>query len=44
MSGRPPVPPDNGSYLVAAYILSGVIYLGYAVSLVMRARGERRGK
>ena len=36
------MPPDNGSYLVAAYILSGVIYLGYAVSLVVRAREARR--
>jgi hypothetical protein len=36
------VPPDNGSYLVAAYILSGAIYLGYAVWLVVQARAERR--
>lgn len=36
------MPPDNGSYLVAAYILSGVIYLGYAVSLMVRARAERK--
>lgn len=32
--------PDNGSYMIAAYIAAGVIYLSYAVSLVLRARKE----
>jgi hypothetical protein len=32
--------PDNGGYMVAAYIVVGVIYLGYALSLVVRARKE----
>lgn len=32
------MPPDNGSYAVIAYILAGVIYVGYALSLLVRAR------
>ncbi len=32
--------PDNGSFMIAAYIVVGVIYFGYAVSLVLRARKE----
>ena len=31
------MPPDNGQYLIAAYIVAGGIYLGYAVSLILRA-------
>ena len=31
------MPPDNGSYMIAAYIVVGVIYLGYAISLAVRA-------
>ena len=34
------MPPDNGRYLVAAYIVAGVIYLGYAGWLWLRAKGE----
>ena len=30
--------PDNGQYLVAAYIVAGVIYLAYAMRLIARAR------
>ena len=32
------MPPDNAGYMVAAYIVAGVVYLGYAVSLWRRAR------
>jgi hypothetical protein len=32
------MPPDNGPYLIAAYIVAGVIYLGYAVKLISEAR------
>jgi hypothetical protein len=30
--------PQNGGFLVAAYVVAGVIYLGYAVSLWARAQ------
>jgi hypothetical protein len=30
--------PDNGSYMVAAYLLTAVILLGYVISLVRRSR------
>lgn len=32
--------PDNGQYMVAAYIVAGAIYLIYALSLWIRARRE----
>jgi hypothetical protein len=38
------MPPENGQYLIAAYIVAGVIYLSYAVALVLRARRVRREK
>jgi len=38
------MPPDNGPYMVAAYVVAGLIYTGYVVSLVLRARQVRRGK
>jgi hypothetical protein len=31
------MPPDNGGYMVAAYVLTAVILLGYAVGLWRRA-------
>jgi hypothetical protein len=34
------MPPDNGQYLTAAYIVAGVIYLAYAVRLILRARRQ----
>jgi hypothetical protein len=37
-----PETPLNGGYLVAAYIVAAVIYLGYTASLWMRARGGPR--
>jgi hypothetical protein len=36
------MPPDNGHYLVAAYVVAGLIYLSYAVSLVRRAGKTRK--
>jgi hypothetical protein len=30
--------PDNGGYLYAAYIVAGIIYLGYTISLLRQAR------
>ena len=32
------MPPDNGDYMVAAYVVTAVILVGYAVMLVRRAR------
>ena len=37
-----PMPPDNGAFMVAAYIVTGVIVLGYVVTLWFRVRAERR--
>jgi CcmD family protein len=34
--------PDNGGYMVAAYVIVAVLVLGYAVSLVRRARKALR--
>lgn len=30
--------PDNGVYMVAAYVIAAVVVLGYALSLVIRTR------
>ena len=35
--------PQNGGFLVAAYLVAAVIYLGYTVSLWARARRALRG-
>lgn len=32
------MPPDNGGFLIAAYVAGGTIYLGYAILLWRRAR------
>lgn len=32
-------PPSNGEYLVAAYVVTTVILVGYFVSLWRRAKG-----
>jgi hypothetical protein len=32
------MPPDNGGYMVAAYVLTAVILVGYAVGLWRRAK------
>ncbi|HEU5170490.1 MAG TPA: hypothetical protein VFU46_08125 [Gemmatimonadales bacterium] len=34
----PPSPPDNGAYMVAAYIVTAVILVVYAAMLWRRAR------
>ena len=31
------MPPDNGAYMVAGYVVTAVILAGYAVSLWRRA-------
>jgi hypothetical protein len=36
------MPPDNGAFMVAAYVVTAVIVVGYAVSLALRIREERR--
>jgi hypothetical protein len=33
--------PDNAGYMVAAYVLAALIYLGYVGGLVVRARRLR---
>jgi hypothetical protein len=40
------MPPENGGYMVAAYVVTAVILVGYAVMLVRRARRavDRVGK
>ena len=32
------MPPDNAGYMVAAYVVTAVILVGYAVGLFTRAR------
>jgi hypothetical protein len=34
--------PDNGGYMVAAYLIVTVVVLGYAMSLLRRARKALR--
>jgi hypothetical protein len=34
----PPDTPSNSEYMVAAYVVTGVIYLVYALSLWIRVR------
>jgi hypothetical protein len=34
--------PENGNYMIAAYVLVGVILTGYALSLYLRARRSLR--
>ena len=35
------MPPDNGQYMIAGYVVVSLIYLGYAVSLIVRAKREK---
>ncbi|HET8648539.1 MAG TPA: hypothetical protein VFL95_00740 [Gemmatimonadales bacterium] len=37
----PTEPPPTGGYMVAAYIVAAVIYLGYTISLWKRAAAAR---
>jgi hypothetical protein len=34
----PPETPNNGEYMIAAYVITGAIYLLYALSLWIRVR------
>ncbi len=34
--------PENGNYMIAAYIMGGVILVGYALSLYLRTRRSLR--
>jgi hypothetical protein len=34
--------PQNGGYMIAAYVITGVIVVSYAVSLYLRARRALR--
>jgi len=36
------MPPDNGAFMVAAYVVAAVLVVAYAVSLALRIREERR--
>jgi hypothetical protein len=36
------MPPENTGFMVAAYVIAAVIVVGYAVSLLVRIRGQRR--
>jgi len=33
--------PDNSGYMIAAYVVAGVIYLGYTLSLIRRTLHRR---
>ena len=35
-------PPQNGGYMITAYIVAGVILIGYTLSLYLRARRSLR--
>lgn len=35
-------PPDNGGYMIAAYLIVAIVILGYAVSLIRRSRAALR--
>lgn len=36
--------PQNGGYMVAAYVVTAVIYVAYAVSLVVRVRRMKKSQ
>ncbi|MGH7589842.1 MAG: hypothetical protein ACREOE_10735 [Gemmatimonadales bacterium] len=36
--------PQNGGFMVAGYVVTGVILLGYTVSLWLRGRKVARGR
>lgn len=33
--------PDNSGYMIAAYVVAGALYFGYAAFLIMRGRSLR---
>jgi hypothetical protein len=38
----PETVPQNGGYMIAAYVVAAVILIGYTVSLYLRARRSLR--
>jgi hypothetical protein len=42
MEAMPNQVPQNGGYMIAAYILAAVILIGYSLSLYLRARRSLR--
>jgi hypothetical protein len=36
------MPPENTAFMVAAYVVVAVIVVGYAVSLLLRIREQRK--
>jgi hypothetical protein len=38
------MPPENGGYTVAVYIIVPVVFLAYTISLWIRAREMGKGK
>jgi hypothetical protein len=36
------MPPDNGAFMTAAYVVVAVILLSYTTSLLVRIRQQRR--
>jgi hypothetical protein len=38
----PETVPQNAGYMIAAYVVTGAIILGYAISLYLRARRSLR--
>jgi hypothetical protein len=39
-----PSTPDNAGYMIAAYVITVVVYVGYTISLWRRARVMLRSK
>ena len=37
-----PVTPDNGAFMIAGYVVAGIVYLSYAAILVRRGRDINR--
>jgi hypothetical protein len=35
-------PPDNGSYMLAAYTIVAVVLVAYSLTLMVRARNEEQ--
>ncbi|MFQ5551657.1 MAG: hypothetical protein ACE5FJ_10520 [Gemmatimonadales bacterium] len=36
------MPPDNGAYMIAAYVVTAVVLVGYALSLMVRLFSEKK--
>ena len=36
------MPPDNGAFMIAAYVIAAVVVVVYAVSLLVRTRDVLR--